>query len=88
MQAKKAFNESDDTFLRQFNTLKTQIENEANDPAKMEVMLFFAGLDEPMQRKIGKQSSMPETKHDQVALAKKFRPNLDREPKPSLPTRL
>ena len=87
MQAKKASNESDDTFLRQFNTLKTQIGNEANDPAKIEVMLFFAGLDEPMQRKIREQSSMPETKHDLVALAKKLRPNLDREPKPSLPTR-
>ena len=50
-------------------------------------MLFFAGLDEPMQQKIREQSSMPETKHDLVALAKKLRPNLDREPKPSLPTR-
>ena len=49
VQAKKASNESDDTFLRQFNTLKTQIGDEANDPAKIEVMLFFAGLDEPMQ---------------------------------------
>ncbi len=35
-------------------------------------MLFFAGLDEPMQRKIREQSSMPETKHDLVALAKKI----------------
>ncbi len=87
VQAQKAFNESDDTFLRRFKTLISQIENEANDPAKIEVMLFFAELDEPMQRKICKQSSMPETKHDLVALAKKLRPNLDREPKPSLPTR-
>ncbi len=87
MQAKKASNESDDTFLRQFNTLKTQIGNEANDPARLEVMLFFAGLDEPIQQKIRKQSSMPETKYDLVALSKKLRPNLDREPKPSLPTR-
>ena len=30
---------------------------------------------------------MPETKHDLVGLAKKLRTNLDREPKPSLPTR-
>ncbi len=80
-------NESDDTFLRRFNTLKTQIGNEANDPAKIEVMLFFAGLDEPMKQKISEQSSMPETKHDLVVLARKLRPNLDREPKPSLPTR-
>ena len=87
MQAKKASNESDDTFLQRFNIFKTQIGDEANDPAKIEVMLFFAGLDEPMQRKIREQSSMPETKHDLVALAKKLRPNLDREPKPSLPTR-
>ncbi len=87
MEAKKASNESDDTFLRRFNTLKTQIRDEANDPAKIEVMLFFAGLDEPMQRKIREQSSMPGTKHDLVALAKKFRPNLDRESKLSLPTR-
>ncbi len=87
VQAKKAFNESDDTFLQRFNTLKTQIGNEANDPAKIEIMLFFAELDEPMQQKICKQSSMPETKHDLVALAKKLRPNLDREPKPSLSTR-
>ncbi len=86
VQAKKASNKSDDTFLRQFNTLKTQIENEANDPTKIEVMLFFAALDEPMQQKICEQSSMPETKHDLVALAKKLRLNLDREPKPSLPT--
>ncbi len=88
VQAKKASNESDDTFLRRFNTLKTQIGNEANDPAKIEVMLFFAGLDEPMQQKIRKQSSMLKTKHDLVALAKQLPSNLDREPKPSLPTRL
>ncbi len=87
VQAKKASNESDDTFLRRFNTLKTQIGDEANDSAKIEVMLFFAGLDEPMQQKIREQSSMPETKHNLVALAEKLRPNLDREPKPSLPTR-
>ncbi len=85
MQAKKASNESDDTFFRRFNTLKSQIENEANNPAQIEVILFFAGMDEPMQRKIRKQSSMPETKHDLVALSKKLWPNLDREPKPSLP---
>ncbi len=72
VQAKKASNEPDDTFLRQFNTLKTQIGDEANDLAKIEVMLFFAGLDEPMQQKIREQSSMPETKHDLVALAKKL----------------
>ncbi len=87
VQAKKASNKSDDTFLRQLNTLKIQIGNEANDPAKIEVMLFFAGLEEPMQQKIHEQSSMPETKHDLVALAKKLRPNLDRQLKPSLPTR-
>ncbi len=87
VQAKESSNESNNTFLRRFNTLKTQIENEANDPAKMEVMPFFAGLDEPMQQKIRKQSSMPGTKHDQVALAKKLLPNLDCEPKLSLPTR-
>ncbi len=50
-------------------------------------MLFFAGLDEPMQQKICKQSSIPDTKHDLVALAKKLRLNLDRKLKPSLPTR-
>ncbi len=49
VQAKKASNESDNTFLRRFNTLKSQIGNEVNDPAKIEVPLFFAGLDEPMQ---------------------------------------
>ena len=87
MQAKKACNESDDTILRQFNTLKSQIVDEANDPAKIEVMLFFAGLDEPMQQKICKQSSIPETKHDLDAFAKNLQPNLDREPKPSLSTR-
>ncbi len=87
MQAKKASNESDDTFLRRFNTLKTKIGDEANDPSEIKVMIFFAGLDEPMQRKICEQSSMPGTKHDLVALAKNLRPNLDREPKSSLPTR-
>ena len=40
-----------------------------------------------MQQKIRKQSSMLETKHDLVTLAKKLRPNLDREPKPSQQTR-
>ncbi len=30
---------------------------------------------------------MPDTKYDLVTLAKKLRPNLDRQPKPSLPTR-
>ncbi len=87
MQAKNASNKSDNAFLQQFNTLKTPIGNETNDPAKIEVMLFFAGLDKPMQQKIHKQSNMPETKHDLIALAKKLRPNLDLEPKPSLPTR-
>ncbi len=72
VQAKKASNESDDTFLRRFNTLKTQIQDETNDPAKIEVMLFFAGLDEPMQQKTHEQSSMPGTKHDLVTLAKKL----------------
>ncbi len=86
-QAKKASNESDNTFLQRFNTLKTQIGDEANDLAKTEVMLFFGRLDKPMQQIIRKQSSIPETKHDQVALAKKLRPNLDCEAKPSLPTR-
>ena len=87
MQAKKASNELDDTFFRRFNTFKTQIGDEAKDLAKIEVMLFFAGFDKPMQQKIREQSSIPETKHDLVALAKRLRPNLDREPKPSLPTR-
>ncbi len=49
VHAKKTSSESDNTFLRRFNTLKTQIGDEANDPAKIEVMLFFAGLDEPIQ---------------------------------------
>ncbi len=87
MQAKKTSNESDDKFLRRFNTLKSQIENEVNDHAKIEVILILAGLDELMQQKIRKQSSMPETKNDLVALSKKLRPDLDREPKSSLPTR-
>ncbi len=87
MQAKKASNESDNTFLRRFNTLKTQIKDEANDPAKIEVILFFAELDELMQQRFCEQSSMPGTKHDLIALARKLRLNLDREPKPSLPTR-
>ena len=49
VQAKRAFNESDDTFLRRFNTLKTHIGDEANDPAKKKVMIFYAGLDESIQ---------------------------------------
>ena len=61
VQTKKASNESDDTFFRQFKALKTQIGDESNDPAKIEVMLFFERLDEPMQQKIRKQSIMPET---------------------------
>ncbi len=85
MQAKKASNESDDTFLRRFNILKTQIGDKVNHPAKIEVMIFFAELDESMQQKIREQSSIPETKHYLVSLAKKLRPNLDREPQPSLP---
>ena len=52
LQAKKTSNPSDNTFLWWFNTLNTQIGDEANDPAKIEVMLFFTGLDEPMQQKI------------------------------------
>ncbi len=40
-----------------------------------------------MQQKIREQSSMPETKYDLVALAKKLRLNLDCEPKPSLLSR-
>ncbi len=87
VQVKKASNESDDIILWWLNTIKTQIGDEANEPAKIKVMLFFAGLDELMQQNIRKKSSMPETKHDLVSLAKKVWPNLDREPKPSLPTR-
>ena len=64
VQAKKASNESDNTFLQRFNILKTQIGDEANDLAKIELMLFFAELNEPMQQKICEQSSMPETKND------------------------
>ncbi len=86
VQSKNVSNESDNTFLQRFNTLKTQIGKEANDPAKIEVILFFVGLDVPMQRKIREQSSMSETKHDLVAVTKKLRSNLDCEPKPSLPT--
>ncbi len=62
------------------------MKDEANNLTKKEVMLFFAELDEPMQQKICEQSSIPETKHDLVALANKLRRNLDCEPKPSLPT--
>ncbi len=72
VQAEKASNESDDTFLRRFNTLKTQIGNEVNDPAKIEVIFFFARLDELMQQKICEQSSMSKTKHDLFALAMKL----------------
>ena len=86
MQAKKSSNESDDSFLRRFNTLKTQIGDEANNPSKIEVMLFFARLDELMQQENHEQSSMPETKHDLVAIAKKLQHNLDLESKPPLPT--
>ncbi len=87
VQAKKVSNEKDNAFLQQFNTLKTQIGNKANNLAKIEVMLCFVRVDEPMQQKIREQSSIPETKYDPVALAKKLRPKLDRELKPSLPTR-
>ena len=62
VQAKKAFNELDKTFLRPFNNPKVQIGNEANNFARMEVMLFFVRLDKPMQQKICKQSRIPETK--------------------------
>ncbi len=41
-----------------------------------------------MQQKIREQSSMPITKHDLVALVKKLLPNLDREPRSSLPKRI
>ncbi len=57
------------------------------DFAKIEVILLFARLDEPMQQKFCEQSNIPETKHDLVALAKKLQLNLDCEPKLSLPTR-
>ncbi len=87
MQTKKASNEWDDIFLWRFYTFETQIRDEANDPAKMDVMLFFAWLDELMQQKTSKQSSMPETKHDLVVFATTLWPNLDCEPKPSLPMR-
>ncbi len=87
VQAKKTYSEADNAFFQRFDTLKTRIGDEANDPAMIEGMLFFARLDESMQQKIRKQSSMPETTHDLVALAKKLQPNLDRGPTPSLSTR-
>ena len=43
VEAKKACNESDDTFPRRFNTLKPLILDEGNDSAKIQAMLFFAG---------------------------------------------
>ncbi len=49
-------------------------------------MLFFTGLDEPIQQKILEKSNMPETKHDLVTFAMKLQSNLDCEPKPSLST--
>ena len=87
VQGKNLSKKSDDEFLQRFNTINTQIRKEANNPVKIEVMLFFAGLDKLMQQKIREQSSMPEKKHYVVALAKKLGPNLDYELKPSLPTR-
>ncbi len=72
MQAKKVSYESDNRLLRQFNNLKTQIRDETKDHAKIEVMLFFAWLNWPMQQNIREQSSIPETKYDLVALAKKL----------------
>ena len=49
VEAKNASNESGDIFLPRLNTLKTQIGDEANDLAWIEVMLFFVELDEPLQ---------------------------------------
>ncbi len=40
VQAKKASNKSEDTFLRRFNNLKTQIGDEANNPANRDYVLF------------------------------------------------
>ena len=54
VQAKKSSNKSNDTFLRWFNILKTQIKDETNNPTKIEVMLFFAKLNKLMQQKICK----------------------------------
>lgn len=87
IQVKKLSNESDDAYLRRFNILKTQIRNEAQDLAKIEVMFFFAELDELMQCKIYKQSGMPDTKYNLVMLAKKLQPNLNRKTKSSLSMR-
>ena len=74
-------------YSRSFNTLKTQIKNEAQNPAKIEIMLFFAGLDKPMQLQIREQFDISDTKHDLLLLARKLELNLDYDLKSSLPTR-
>lgn len=74
----------DETDLRRFNTLISQIKDEVKGAAKIEVILFYTALNELIQCKIREQATMPTTKHDMVALAKKLLPNLDREPKPTL----
>lgn len=50
-------------------------------------MLFFAGLDKPMQLQIREQFDMSDTKYDLLLLARKLGLNLDYDLKSSLPTR-
>lgn len=76
LQASKRDGESDEEYLRRYNELQFQIGDEANKADKIQVMLFYCGLNEPMHRKIHEQSQLSITTEDMVALAKKLRPNL------------
>ena len=76
---RKTANESEDDYLRKWNELYVQIGEPANEASRIQLMLFFIGLDEPMKKKIREHAIFPETREDMVALAKKLRPNTHRE---------
>ena len=88
LRVSKKDGELDEEYLHRYNELQFQIGSEANKADKIQVMLFYCGLDEPIYRKIREQPELPTTKEDMVALAKKLRPNLSfREQKGAPPYR-
>ncbi len=55
-------------YLWRFITLKTQIQNEAQVFAKMDVMVLFDGLDKRIQPKIQKKLEIPDMKNELIML--------------------
>ncbi len=86
-QEENFFDENEDAFISDYQSDPKSSTRNSSLSDKRIGLKMVKEIDKPMQQKIRKQSSGPETKNDLIALAKKLKLILDREPKPSVPTR-